>query len=449
MKIGKLIKGLLGGNKEVVISDDPFGRNTPPIPGVTGAVAPPTQSEPVREPSVVVHRDEIIGERSRIAGYSFRAHSTDNSVRPSVEGALAALKADNVITVAQRRLALLPLRTEDWQSADFRPLIAPLTTFLIEPPAAGSDSTAWIAVLDEIKSTGGRVGIDSAAASSFPAALDRASLVLIDFGAYSLEAFERVVRNLAATRPELELLAGGIGSWAEHRMCQALGLRYSLGGFAAAPDEEEQGEKLNQSQLVLIEMLNLLRRDADLEDLVAVAKRDPGVAVKVVEMANSPMSGLSAPVASLDQALMVLGRQMLYRWLSLGIYRAGSSGRDEALLEIALTRARFLELVALGNRPKQESDELFLVGMLSLLDSLLGMPMAAALGKIHLPQFVVDVLLKSEGPYGRFLMLALAMEKGRSEQAAKLAEDLGIDAEKLEESHAAAFAWAQTALTSS
>jgi len=205
-------------------------------------------------------------------------------------------------------------------------------------------------------------------------------------------------------------------------------------------------EKLTQSRLILMELLNLLRQNAEISALAAVAKRDPGVTLKIIEMANSPLSGLTAPIASLEQALLILGREVLYRWLALSIYRTSNDGRDETLLEIALGRAFFLEQVAVGCRSKQESDELFLVGMLSLLDILLGLPMTKAIDGIILPQAIIDVLVKSEGPYARFLLLALAREKGRNDQAVKFATDIGLSEKQLMESGIAASMLVEDAL---
>lgn len=440
MAFGSFVKRLLGGSDTVTVSDDPFGsRKTLP-----NTVAPPPEP-PKREADVMVQREEIIDGRSRIAGYRFVARRLGGGAPPPAPAAVAALCKDNLAAFAERRLALISLTAKDWQAADFRQLVAPHTTFLLASPAR-DEQDAWRLARDEIKAGGGRIALDSGSADD-DAALAHADLLLLDFPAYSLEAFERLVKSLAASRPQLPLLADGIGSWTEHRLCQSMGVRYSLGGFAATADEEDKGEKLNQSRLVLIEMLNLLRREADAAEIAAVAKRDPGVAVKVVGMANSPLSGLSAPVASLEQALLVLGRATLYRWLSLAMFRSGNGGgRDEALLELALYRARFLELLATGSRPKAECDELFLVGLLSLLDSLLGMPMAQVVNRMHLPAAVADVLLRNEGPYGRFLMLALVMEKDYGDRAARIAAELGIEPDRLDECSTRARAWAEEAL---
>jgi EAL and modified HD-GYP domain-containing signal transduction protein len=193
-------------------------------------------------------------------------------------------------------------------------------------------------------------------------------------------------------------------------------------------------------------MLNLLRRDADPEALEEVAKRDPGVAVKLIEIANSPMAGLARPVASLQQAFLILGRDALYRWLSLGIFRAGGDPRDETLLELALNRARFLELIA--QRCNARADELFLVGLFSLLDSLLGIPMTEVVGRMQLPAAVSQVLLRSEGPYGQFLRLALLAERGRDEQIVQIAGSIGVEADEIAVCRCVAFLWTQESLGS-
>jgi EAL and modified HD-GYP domain-containing signal transduction protein len=440
-----LFKSLLGGKQEVTISDDPFGRDPKPAALVLAPIAA-AASPNRRVAGVSVHRDEIIGNGSRIVGYRFRAVRQTGGNPPAAGDSVAALKTDNLLNFAQRRLALVPITLEDWRDAGFEELIAPQTTFLVQSDDLSAGASVWLETLTKIKGQGGQVAVNALTISTYPLLQDVVDLVVIDFHDYSLEGFESQVKAFLNRDPQPAIAADGINSWAEHRLCQGLGVRYSLGGFAAMQDDQVRGEKLNQSRLVMIEMLNLLRSEANTDALAAVAKRDPGVAVKIVDMANSPLSGLSAPVASLQQAMLVLGRSTLYRWISLGIYRAGTDGRDETLLEIALHRARFLELAGAGIRSKQECDELFLVGLLSLLDSLLGMAMDRAVERMNLPEVVRSVLLNSDGPYGRFLLLALAAEKGNPETLARLAEQIGISLDRVEECRVEAECWTDAAL---
>ncbi len=119
--------------------------------------------------------------------------------------------------------------------------------------------------------------------------------------------------------------------------------------------------------------------------------------------------------------------------------------RDDALLEIALTRARFMETLDEGRRPRQECEELFLVGLLSLFDVLLNQPMDKVLARLHLAEEVRSVLLRSEGPYAPYLALTLALERGLGPQARSWAEKLGLEGD-MNALNQAALSWAESAL---
>ena len=399
--------------------------------------------------TVIVHTDELIDGRPSIAGYVFRAKPAGRMPALDARALHDALDRERVAHLAQRRLAIIPLSVEHWQAADFRSLIAAHTLFLVAPPAGVEDAPSWLLQVESIKQAGARVGFEADTLKRVPSAWAMADLVSVDFRQGAFNALEAWLKAVHKTHPRVEVLVSGVGTWPEHRLCQVLGARYSTGDFPTKPDEDMKHDALSQSRTILVEMLNLLRSDAEVSELAALAKRDPGIVAKVVDMANSPVSGLAKPIASLDQAFLVLGRERLYRWISKGIFRAGGGDRDEMLLEIALRRARFLELVAKGGLPKVQCDELFLVGMFSIFDTLLGLPLNLVVEKVHVPQPVADVLLRNEGPYGHYLSLALIMEMGRSDQVAGMAEKLGIPLDAVRDANGAALAWAEEALRAS
>lgn len=438
------IKRLVADKPAPKINDDPFGRDPKPT-----NPAAPLFTAPSREtPPIVLQRDEIIDAKTRIGGYRFVVHVPDSPHEPNARATLEALRSAKVAAFAERRMALVPLPALHWRSFDFRPLIGPHTVFLLDAPDQSLPQESWREVAQSIHAAGARVGVSGTGApGNRDLILECADLVLIDFSAYLLSSFERVVTAFKTDFPRLQLLVENVGGWPERRLCVSLGVEYCLGPFSTAPDVERQSEEISQSRLVLIEMLNLLRKDADLSDIAKVAKRDPGVAVQMVTMANSPLMGLENPVSGIDQAIMMLGREQLYRWLSLAMFRAGTnSPRDEVLLEVALARGHFLELIGNGRHSKATCDELFLVGLLSLLDSLLGVPMAKVIERIHLSAEIKDVLLNSAGPFGRYLMLAIAVEKGATERVTSLAQQLDIPLDEVEKASAEALEWAEKAV---
>lgn len=435
-----LVRRILRRKPKQPISDNPFGKpQTPPI----GTPAPSPKSAPT-----LLHREEILDERNRICGYRFLAHPYGDAAPVSTATFIAALDREAVASFAQRRMAMIPITVEAWCSHDFAPVIGPRTTLLLPPPPVPLTED-WCNGLKSMKALGAKIALRGLTDSEdqVPAAL-LADMALLDFGAYPIDRLEKLAKTLTQRHPHLELAISGLGAWAERRLCGALGFGYFLGGFASSPDEEAPKGELNQSRLVLIELLNLLRRESDLNELGTVAKRDPGVSLHVIAMANSPMAGLSSPVASVEQAIVVLGREYLYRWLAIAMFRLGGhhDDLDDTLLELALSRARFLELLGVASRGRQAGAELFLVGLLSLLDSLLKLPIEKIVSRMNLPESVVQVLLRSEGIYSRYLRLAFAMEKGRGDLAARLAGELEVTPELLEDSNQEALAWAEEAM---
>jgi len=319
---------------------------------------------------------------------------------------LEILAANKIATFAERRLALIPLSLDDWPRHDYKPLIGPNTAFLLSLQECAQEEEARNGVMTSIHCAGARIalsGCDMVAHREL--FLEHADFLLLDFSSYSLANFEHFLKTLRREKPKLKIIAEKVSRWPEHRFCVSNGIAYCLGPFTTEQDEEQQAAEIGQSRLVLIEMLNQLRKEADLVEIAQIAKRDPGVIVKVVAMANSPILGLSQAVTSIDQAIMVLGREQLYRWLSICMFRTGTTApRDAVLLELALARGRFLEVLGQGKHNKLECDELFLLGLLSLLDSLLGLPMSVVVAKMHLSPALKEVLLSSSGPLGRYLM---------------------------------------------
>jgi EAL and modified HD-GYP domain-containing signal transduction protein len=92
--------------------------------------------------------------------------------------------------------------------------------------------------------------------------------------------------------------------------------------------------------------------------------------------------------------------------------------------------------------PKTEAENLFVAGMFSLLDRLLGIPMEEVLENIQLPEAVIQALVSREGMYGPFLSLAEACELGGG-KVGELADSLFISAAQVNEAHMSALAWAQ------
>ncbi len=398
---------------------------------------------PPRE--VIVRWREIIDGACGIAGYFLCPAALAGASRISGAALIAALEDEGVGRLVEARMALVPVTAAQWEEADFGRLAKPNTFFLLAAKdAAGANIADFRQLAAACRGAGAKVAAD-ADGDGLASDDDEAAFVdmlLLHLEGASLADLERRIRRAREQNPALLLAVDGVTSWHEYRLLQSLGVAFCIGSFIATLNDEHCVEKISQSRLVIIEMLNMLRKEADVADLAVQAKRDPVVVLKLLEMANSPLSGLSRRVTTLDEAIAVLGYNALYRWLALAMFQLDKSGkRDESLMLVALGRAAFLEALC----PESEATkggELFLVGLFSLIDSLLQMPVEKVIASMYLSEAVSSVLLRREGPYACYLQLAVAMEHGRVTQALTLCATMGISTEKLLKCYRESRTWA-------
>jgi EAL and modified HD-GYP domain-containing signal transduction protein len=207
------------------------------------------------------------------------------------------------------------------------------------------------------------------------------------------------------------------------------------------------GKKLSPSQLAVMELMTLVTSDADNIDIERAIKRDVSLALNLLRLVNTPAVGARQRIDSLSQAVTLLGRRQLQRWLQIMLY-AEPSKRGHSmtpLLMLATTRGRLLELLAGKLRPSQRhvADIAFTVGIMSLMDTLFGMPMADILAQIPVNDDVSQALLYRDGFYGDLLKLAECIERieEMDEHIVPALRNLAMSTDELVELELAAFEW--------
>jgi c-di-GMP-related signal transduction protein len=233
-----------------------------------------------------------------------------------------------------------------------------------------------------------------------------------------------------------------VTTWADFDACAALGLDAFVGKLHLTPRPGNPVKGLNPAQTIILQLMQMVNKNAGIAQLEAVLKRDAALSYKLLRFINSVGFGLGREIQSLRQALALLGYAPLYRWLTLLLATASTSGYSPVLMETAVVRGRLAELLGQKHLPKAQAEDLFVAGMFSLLDRLLGLSMKQVLETIQLPDDVVEALLTRGGVYGPYLALAEACELNSS-LVASLAAALDISPGDVNKAHLSALAWAQ------
>lgn len=252
---------------------------------------------------------------------------------------------------------------------------------------------------------------------------------------------QRVVRSVR--RPGVKLLAEKVDSHEQARRCMELGFDLFQGFFFAKP-VVLRGRRADPSRRVLVELLQRVLTNASNREIELLFKQAPELSYKLMRLVNSVGMGLREPIRSLAHALVVLGRQQLQRWLQLLLFAHHSTGDfPSPLLNLAAGRGKLMELLAEKGSSDREFRELaFMSGILSLLDTLMEMPMAEVLAQISLPEEVRAALLQRAGHLGHLLQVVEALERGDAESVSRLlAQDDPCDTAELPQIQIAALAW--------
>lgn len=188
--------------------------------------------------------------------------------------------------------------------------------------------------------------------------------------------------------------------------CSRTGYEWFAGEYPLHPQPSSSPDD-GTSRKRLMTLLGLLARDAETRELENLLKQDPSLSYHLLKLANSAAFAHATQITSFGQAISILGRRQLQRWLQLLLYaRQHPDGLANPLLPVAALRAAQMEsLCKLRGGECDEQDIAFMTGVFSLLDALLGMPMQEIVGDLNLPTVSSDALLLREGPLGQLLRL--------------------------------------------
>ena len=243
--------------------------------------------------------------------------------------------------------------------------------------------------------------------------IDLAHIIKIDLMALSRGELEEHVRLLRAY--DVKLLAEKVETEEEFEYCKQLGFDYFQGYFLSRPNII-QGTQLPPNRLGLLQLLAKLQDPkVEVSDLEEIIGHDAALSYKLLRYLNSAFFALPREVESLRAAVIYLGTQMIQRWASL-LLLARLDQRPSELMSQSLQRAKMCEMLArLAGRP--HADRYFTVGLFSLLDAVMRVPLHEIVKALPLTSEVCDALLRFEGPYGEALASVIAYERGYFQEA--------------------------------
>jgi c-di-GMP-related signal transduction protein len=265
-----------------------------------------------------------------------------------------------------------------------------------------------------------------------------ASFVSIETSVVKPEQLGQLVAAIRA-RTSAEPIAQKVERSDQFEALQTMGVEMFQGYWFSKP-EVLRPKVLSPGQISAMGLFNLLRAEAPIEEVEQALKKDAALGVNLLRIINSAGVGLNHRVTSLRQAVMLMGYQRLSRWSAM-LLTTSAEGGISVLSSAAVVRARMMELLALHDVDNFDSDAAFLVGLLSLLDRMLGTDLKQALKQISLDREVTQSLLESNGKYAVLLALAVACESEDDVAFNAAFSSLGYSLRQINMAHMEALAW--------
>jgi EAL and modified HD-GYP domain-containing signal transduction protein len=243
--------------------------------------------------------------------------------------------------------------------------------------------------------------------------------------------------------PGRRMLAEKVETYEEFAAAAKLGFSYFQGYFFRRPEMLATSNIPNNQTTCLLILQAVSRPELDLNEIETLLKRDPELCYRLLRYLNSVTFSLPNQIRSVGHALSLLGTEAIRRWMRLVALVGASHNRPSDLVLSALVRARFGELVA--STLDCDESRFFLVGLLSLIDAILAIPMARALEVIPLDEEIKEILLgkRKVGPLSIFYQLMVALELGEWQTIRELAKQLQLAENKVAEIYWQAMHWAR------
>lgn len=424
----------------------PASAQEAPEPAVSAFPSTPVDEETAAE-AVLVHR-EVLDDALGVAGIEFfiRGELQD---KLNLQRAVTRRFLDGMLLDQLQSLRSKPLqRRSIWVqlaetsllrlgSARLPPQARVLLLADAPEQAARNDTREAILAIQE---AGFQVWLDDAFGTVwFESLADIANGAILRLAFRLPDEVDTLLRKARKEHRGIKLGAWDVSSLEDYDLARKLGCQRFSGSFVTHR-EDWAGNELSPQMLNVASMINRVREEANFRAIAQVLKQDMAMSYRLLRYVNSAAQGLDQPISSIEQGLMILGQDQLDRWLTLVLLSGGALG-DTALTEIALIRARFLELCGSARLLPEECERLFVLGLFSMLDVALKVPLETAIRPLRLPEAMNEALLHRSGPYGKYLALADACERGIGAEICKNALMLGLTTSKVSARQIEAINW--------
>jgi len=266
-----------------------------------------------------------------------------------------------------------------------------------------------------------------------------ADIIKVDFRLTDQTEQSAIVSRYASKN--VRMLAEKVETQKEYATAMQIGYSLFQGYFFCRP-EMMQHHDLPSFKLAYLELLRAATEpEFDIKNLALKIKHEPSLTFRLLRYLNSAAFGLRSEIHSVAHALSLLGERELRKWIAVVSVGVLADGKPDELMTVPLVRGRFCELLAPLAGMAGHVNDLFLMGLLSLMDAILDQPLDSILAELPVRREIKDALRAKKGLYWQLLEIAIAHERADWERVSVLVSGVGMNEEKVSSLYVSAVNW--------
>ncbi len=291
-----------------------------------------------------------------------------------------------------------------------------------------------------LKEAGYTIALDDFVADDSRAELAKfADIIKLDMKTTPSE--ERTALVARYGNPGCRMLAKKVETREEFSACQKAGFSYFQGYFFRKP-ELLHAREIPKNRVNYLRLLQAISHDdLELKEIDGIIKGEASLCYRLLRYLNSAAFGFSSEIHSIKHGLSILGEREVRRWVRMVAALGAGQDKPSDLVLSAMVRARYCEL--LGPKVPHGESDLFLVGLLSLMDAILEIPMGVVLEGISLDRETRAVLLGQKSQLDPVYRLMLCQEVADWTKLSELSAQMKLPESLLTECHWKAMQWAR------
>lgn len=320
-------------------------------------------------------------------------------------------------------------------------LLLPKDKVVIEILETVTPTARLVECCKKLKARGYQLALDDFVfKSDYEELIQLADYIKVDFLITKGEERKNIIKKV--NNSNIKFLAEKVETIEDFNEAVNLGYTYFQGYFFSKPTILSAKE-MPTNNLCSFELLKFLKEDTfRVDDIENVIKKNVALSYKLLKYINSATLGLMAEVKSIKQALVLMGKKELMKWIALVTIRDFSDTNSEAVMDISIVRAKFGESIAEKINFKSRASEIFIMEMFSNIDVLLNQPMEQALVDLPLADDIKAALLGEENIFKFINDLIFYYENGDFRMLSECSRRLNISEKDISELYTQALEWA-------